>query len=122
MKPKSEFIIRWVNYTFGDVSLIMPTVYILALFIIAILIVWAGTTLWCNWRYKKKAEIYIRETNCEREEKIGELRRLHEEKIEMIKRLRRELIIWEKAGARLQVLMFEANRLIQNPTRATKDG
>lgn len=121
MKEGPEFIIRWINYRIGDVSLIMPTVYVLALFILALLIVWGITTLWCHWRFKKWAKLYIREANQEREDKINELRRLHEGKIELIKELRKELATWKRAGAKLQVFMHDASKVIQEPTRVKQE-
>jgi hypothetical protein len=39
-----------------------------------------------------------------------------------VRALRKDLIIWEKAGARLQELMLDANKAIQAPTRVTLDG
>lgn len=122
MKPKSEFIIRWINYTFGDVSWLMPTVYVMALFILALLIVWSGTVLWCRWRFYKRIRITIKAAHQELETEIVGLKKDLELANKKVSALRKDLLIWERAGARLQELAFESNKIIQSPTRLIPKG
>ena len=95
----------------------MPTVYVMALFILALLIVWSATVLWCRWRFYKRIRITIRAAHQELTEELVGLKKDLELSKRMVVALRKDLLIWEKAGIRLQELMFDANKVIQSPTR-----
>ena len=117
MREGPEFVIRWLNYSFGDFSLIMPTLYIMALFIAGLLVVWAGTAFWCNWRYEKKAEAYIKGANSKRENRLLELKFENIELKKEILRLQYEAIGWRKAAEVAQLLIRRVDEIIHNPSR-----
>jgi len=95
----------------------MPTVYVMALFILALLMMWSATALWCRWRFYKRVRITIKAAHQELTEELVGLKKDLEVSNKTVVALRKDLLIWENAGSRLQELMFDANKVIRAPTR-----
>lgn len=112
-----EFIVRFINYTFGDEYLLLaPTVGLIVVIIALMLLVYIATAIYYHVRQKKRAKNLMKSVKGEREDELHRLRAENEMQKKEIRRLQYEVNKWHKAVPVAQALMRKADKIIHNPT------
>lgn len=113
-----EFIVRFINYTFGDEYLLMaPTVALISVILAFMLLVYVATALYYRSRRRKEVDILMKDANQEREKAFIELQGENKELKKQVKHWQREANRWKQAASTAQIMIRRADEVIQNPSR-----